>query len=124
VRSPACSTNAIRHADRRAIGGQSVRLSANSPRPERRSTDGQTIFTVSFAGWKPASDLLVCGAPLRKRTVDLLLTMNHRTVPLPLVERLTSQNTSTDQHPQAPYRPPRARFAPQSALHFDLAAIG
>jgi len=40
VRSPVCSTDAIRHAGQRAIGGQSVRLSANSLRPERRSTDG------------------------------------------------------------------------------------
>ena len=60
VRSPACSTVAIRHADRRAIRGQSVRLSANSPhnspRPGRRSTDGQTISTAGLTGWKPVSD--------------------------------------------------------------------
>ncbi len=65
VRSPVCSTDAIHHAGQRAIGGQFVRLSANSPRPERRSTDGQMILTVGPAGWKSASDLLVCGAPLR-----------------------------------------------------------
>src|SRR5215475_12629700 len=64
-----------RHAGRCAIGGQSVRLSANSPRPERRSTDGQMILTVAPADRKPELDLLVCGAPLRNRTVDLLLTM-------------------------------------------------
>src|SRR5258708_37126630 len=33
------------------------------------------ILTVGPAGWNSASDLLVCGAPLRNRTVDLLLTM-------------------------------------------------
>src|SRR5690242_2764069 len=64
-----------RHAGRRAIGGQSVRLSANSRRSERRSTDGQMILTAAPAGRKPGRDLLVCGAPLRNRTVDLLLTM-------------------------------------------------
>src|SRR5262245_16144105 len=72
---PACSTQRERHAGRCAIGGQSVRLSANSPRPERRSADGQMILTVGPADRKPKLDLLVCGAPLRNRTVDLLLTM-------------------------------------------------
>jgi hypothetical protein len=67
-----------RHAGRRAIDGQSVRLSANSPRPERRSTDGQMILTVTPAGRKPRLDLLVCGAPLRNRTVDLLLPWEMR----------------------------------------------
>jgi hypothetical protein len=64
--------------------------------------------------------LLTCRAPLRNRTVDLLLTMDRCTVPLPLVEQLTRQNTSTDQHPQAPDMLSRARFATQSATHFDL----
>jgi hypothetical protein len=49
VRSPACSADAMDTADRRAIGGQSVRLSANPLRPERRSTDGQTILTAGTA---------------------------------------------------------------------------
>jgi hypothetical protein len=84
VRSPVCSTDAIRHAGQRAIGGQSVRLSANSLRQEQRSTDGQMILTVGPAGWKFASDLLVCGAPLRNRTVDLLLTME--------IDRLSNQH--------------------------------
>jgi hypothetical protein len=78
-----------------------VRLSANSPRPERRSTDGQMILTVAPADQKPRLDLLVCGAPLRNRTVDLLLTMNDRTVLLPQAGLVTSQNASTGQHPQA-----------------------
>ena len=64
--------------------------------------------------------LLTCRAPLRNRTVDLLLTMNRRTVLFSLVEGVTRQNTSTDQHPQAPDRPTQAQFAPQ----FDLAAGG
>jgi hypothetical protein len=63
---------------------------------------------------------LTCRAPLRNRTVDLLLTIDRRTIPLPQVEGVTRQNTSTDQHPQAPDRPTRASFAPQSATHFDL----
>ena len=78
---PACSTGAVDTADPSAIRGQPVRLSANSLRPERRSTDGQTILKVSLAGWKPAPDLLVLGAPLRNRTVDLLLTMDRFAVP-------------------------------------------
>jgi hypothetical protein len=66
--------------------------------------------------------LLTCGAPLRNRTVDLLLTMDLRKVLLPQVGRLASQNTSTDQRPQAPDRPSRAPFATQSATQFDLAS--
>jgi hypothetical protein len=64
------------------------------------------------------------GAPLRNRTVDLLLTMNHRQVALPQVGRVTRQNTSTGQHRQAPGRLSRALFATQSATHFDLVPSG
>jgi hypothetical protein len=60
------------------------------------------------------------GAPLRNRTVDLLLTMDRCRVLRVQVERLTSENTSTDQHPQALDRLSRAPFATQSATHFDL----
>ena len=42
---------------------------------------------------------LTCGAPLRNRTVDLLLTMDHQTVPVSAAEALNS--------------PHRLRFAPQ-----------
>ena len=49
--------------------------SASDGRPERRSDDGQMILTAAPAGRKPGRDLLVCGAPLRNRTVDLLLTI-------------------------------------------------
>src|SRR5260370_28472801 len=62
-------------------------------------------------------------APLRNRTVDLLLTMNGRTVPLPLVQGVTRQNTSTGQHPHATDRPSRAPFATQSATQFDLPRV-
>jgi hypothetical protein len=58
------------------------------------------------------------GAPLRNRTVDLLLTMSHRTVPLPQARRLTRQNASKDWHLQAPDRPAQAPFATQSATQF------
>jgi hypothetical protein len=63
---------------------------------------------------------LLIRAPLRNRTVDLLLTMNRRTVMLSLAGGVTRQNTSTDQHPQAPDRLPLALFATQSATQFDL----
>ena len=39
-----CSTTAFAAPDRRVIESQSVRLSANFLRPERRSTDGQVIL--------------------------------------------------------------------------------
>jgi hypothetical protein len=40
----ACSTPREQHARPRAIRSQFVRLSANSPRPARRSNDGQAIL--------------------------------------------------------------------------------
>ncbi len=61
------------------------------------------------------------GAPLRNRTVDLLLTMYRSAVPQPQAGRLTSANTSTHWHSQAPDKPTRAPFATQSDTHFDLA---
>jgi hypothetical protein len=73
------------HARPRAIGSQSVRLSANSARPARRSNDGRTILDALPAGREPGPDLRFRGAPLRNRTVDLLLTMNTRRVQLPQV---------------------------------------
>jgi hypothetical protein len=109
-----------RHADRRAVAGQSVRPSANSLRQARRSDDGQMILKVAQAGQEPAFDLLVCGAPLRNRTVDLLLTMYPCRVPSLQVACLTRQNASTGQRSQAPDRLSRAPFATQSATHFDL----
>ena len=60
------------------------------------------------------------GAPLRNRTVDLLLTMDRCAVLQPKVDRLTCVNTSTHWHSQAPDKPTRAPFATQSATHFDL----
>ena len=62
------------------------------------------------------------GAPLRNRTVDLLLTMDRRGVVSPQAEHLTCQNTSTDQQPQALGRLSQAQFATQSATQFDLAS--
>jgi hypothetical protein len=41
---PDCSTRAFAAPDQRVIESQSVRPSANSLRPERRSTDGQVIL--------------------------------------------------------------------------------
>jgi hypothetical protein len=60
------------------------------------------------------------GAPLRNRTVDLLLTMDRSAVPQLQVGRLTCRNTSTDRQSQALDEPTRAPFATQSATHFDL----
>ena len=60
---PTCHRRSVREAG------------ANFPRPERRSTDGQMILTVAPAGRTHGLDLLVYGAPLRNRTVDLLLTI-------------------------------------------------
>jgi hypothetical protein len=62
--------------DRRVIESQSVQLSANFLGPERRSDDGRMILEIARAGQKTGSDLLFCGAPLRNRTVDLLLTIH------------------------------------------------
>jgi len=119
-----CSTSRPVGLARPVVVGQFMWLSAINGRPERRSDDGRMILRAARADQKLRFDLLFCGAPLRNRTVDLLLTMNHRTVPLPLVQRVTRQDTSTYQHPQAPDGPSRARFAPRSAPQFDLAAIG
>ena len=117
---PGCSTRGFAVPDRRVIEGQSVRLSANFLRPERRSTDGQVILKRTSGRSENRPDLLFCGAPLRNRTVDLLLTMDHCAVLQPQVEQLTCENTSTHWHSQAPDEPTRAPFATQSATHFDL----
>ena len=66
---------------------------------------------------------LTCGAPLRNRTVDLLLTMDRCAVLPPQVDRLTCENAGTDWHSQAPDEPTRAPFATQSATHFDLSGV-
>ena len=49
--------------NRPAIESQSVRLSANSARPARRSTDGQAILDGQPSAWELSSDLGFCGAP-------------------------------------------------------------
>ncbi len=63
------------HTGTGAIESQSVWLIANSARPARRSNDGQAILDALSAAREPGPDLRFCGAPLRNRTVDLLLTM-------------------------------------------------
>jgi hypothetical protein len=66
------------HTDcRPVIGGRSVMLPDGDRRPERRSNHGQMILRVFCAGHEALADLLLRGAPLRNRTVDLLLTMGH-----------------------------------------------
>jgi hypothetical protein len=72
---PARSTPPERRARSRVIGSQSVRRSANSRRPARRSNHGQAILDPLPAAQELVSDLRFCRAPLRNRTVDLLLTM-------------------------------------------------
>jgi hypothetical protein len=80
---PGCSTRAFAAPDRRVIESQSVRLSANFLRSERRSTDGQVILKQTSGRSENRPDLLFCGAPLRNRTVDLLLTMHTSVGSLP-----------------------------------------
>jgi hypothetical protein len=100
---PGCSTRAFAAPDRRVIESQAGRLSANSlrplyanfPRPERRSTDGQVILEAISDGSEESSDLLFCGAPLRNRTVDLLLTMDHQKVPVSAAEAPSRENASS-----------------------------
>jgi hypothetical protein len=70
-----CSTACPDDLDRPAIAEQSVPRSAADPRPERRSDDGQMIFEALPAVRGHGPDLGFRGAPLRNRTVDLLLTM-------------------------------------------------
>ena len=70
-----CSTSRPRWARPPVIAGRSMRLSAIDGRPERRSDDGQMILRVASAGQNLGLDLPFCGAPLRNRTVDLLLTI-------------------------------------------------
>jgi hypothetical protein len=90
-----CSTRAFAATDRRVIESHSVRLSANFLRPERRSTDGQMILKRTSDRSETRPDLLFSGAPLRNRTVDLLLTMDHQTVPVSATEALSRQNASS-----------------------------
>jgi hypothetical protein len=63
---------------------------------------------------------LACRAPLRNRTVDLLLTMSSRQAWPPQVRAAISENASPGQRSQALIELSRARFATQSATHFDL----
>ena len=66
------------------------------------------------------NSLMTCGAPLRNRTVDLLLTINSNGVASLQVRRLTSQNASPDQHQHACGKQSRAQFATRSATQADL----
>jgi hypothetical protein len=70
-----CSTSRPVGLARPVVAGQFMRLSASNGRAERRSDDGQMILRAARADQKLRFDLLFCGAPLRNRTVDLLLTM-------------------------------------------------
>ena len=60
------------------------------------------------------------GAPLRNRTVDLLLTMYRSAVLEPQVGQLTCRYTSTGGHTQAPGGPSQAPFATRFATQIDL----
>jgi hypothetical protein len=60
------------------------------------------------------------GAPLRNRTVDLLLTMDHQTVPVSAAEALSRQNTSSRERRRAHVSTHWPHFAPQNAPHNDL----
>jgi hypothetical protein len=74
--------------------------------PIRRSADGQMILTGGLPGWESMSDLLLCGAPLRgaplrNRTVDLLLTMDLHDAPVTAPGTLTSADTGCREQEQA-----------------------
>ena len=68
------------------------------------------------------------GAPLRNRTVDLLLTMDHQTGPVSAAEPLSRQNPSSRHRSRAHVSTHWPRFAPQNAprndLHFVAAEDG
>ena len=80
------------------------------------------LFSQMFTG-HIIEKALLAGAPLRNRTVDLLLTMNDREVPGSQVRHVTRKNTSSRQPPQAPDRHPLAPIATQSATQFDLMQV-
>ena len=92
------------------------------PRQNRECHSSGTFRRVKYPA-TCSKNLYEMGALLRNRTVDLLLTMDLREVPLPQAGHLIRQNTSTDQRPQAPIRLSRAQFAAQSATHFDLVLV-
>jgi hypothetical protein len=72
----ACSKSYLAVLARPAIKNRPMPPSAIGQHPEHRSNDGQVILKAPLAGRKPEPDLLVCRAPLRNRTVDLLLTIS------------------------------------------------
>jgi hypothetical protein len=112
---PACSTPPG-PARQRACRRESVREAEcqlpthNFLRLARRSTDGQAILDGLPAAREPGSDLRFCGAPLRNRTVDLLLTMSSGRARPSEVTALISENVSPGERSQAPIRLSRARF--------------
>jgi len=89
----ACSTSRPTELACHGIAGRSVPPSTINGRPERRSNDGQMILKVPQPDQEPNSDLRLCGAPLRNRTVDLLLTMENRP--------LSDQERGRDQRPHS-----------------------
>src|ERR1022692_332489 len=74
---PGCPPARPGEPDCPAITDQCVPLSAARHRPERRSDDGQMTFKALPAARESGPDLGFCGAPLRNRTVDLLLTIGN-----------------------------------------------
>lgn len=75
---------------------------------------GKQVFGCAC---EQASDLR---APLRNRSVDLLLAMDHRRVLRVLVRNLNRQNASPHQRTQVLDRLQRTRFATRSDTQFDL----
>jgi hypothetical protein len=71
----ACSMTCPAELARPVIAGRPGPPGATGQHSERRSNDGQVILKAPSASRQLEPDLLVCGAPLRNRTVDLLLTM-------------------------------------------------
>src|SRR5581483_6364166 len=74
--------------------------------------------------WPPANEKdppqnrerpLTCGAPLRNRTVDLLLTITRQTVHLSVLMTLSWRNVGRDERREASESPRQRGFAPRSA---------
>ena len=112
----ACSSHYPTGLSCPVIGDRFMRFAAANGRPERLSDDGQTILKAVREDPHLGPDLLIYGAPLRNRTVDLLLTMNRRRVPDPQVDPLDQAKHELRQA-LASYGPAPARAVCHSICH-------
>jgi hypothetical protein len=75
--------------------------SANAGHLAHRSNDGHVIFEVPSKAPELGPDLLFCGAPLRNRTVDLLLTIDKQCVAVTAAEALSRPDAGPRELTQA-----------------------